>query len=177
MRTYRVPLVPLVTIRATYDCVYWPNECGRCGAEVRTATGAELDYSGDFHHGGGYVCPTCGPIPSAEVSPTDDPPRWGGWCDPSDPWGTLWGDDGCRADDGADAYGRNGPPVEIVLPVFEAARFLVDFPGGVWDLCEGESSVNYRTGVDVSVTAHAHGPGAVAALELAGKIMRGEVDA
>lgn len=129
MNGYRVPLVPLVTIRATYDCVYFP--------------------------GGG-----------------EDAALWGGWCDPSNPWGTLWGDDEYRADD-SDAYGRNGPPVELTLPVGEAARFLADFPGGVWDLCEGSSSVNHRTGVDVSVTAHADGPGAVAALTLAGEIVAG----
>lgn len=130
MNGYRVPLVPLVTIRATYDCVYFPD-----GEE--------------------------------------DAATWGGWCDPSNPWGTLWGDDEYRADDDSDAYGRNGPPVELTLPVGEAARFLADFPGGVWDLCEGSSSVNYRTGVDVSVTAHADGPGAVAALTLAGELLAG----
>lgn len=61
MIAYRVPLVPLVTIRATYDCAYWPDECSRCGAETRDADGAELDYRGPHHHGGGPACPTCGP--------------------------------------------------------------------------------------------------------------------
>ena len=130
MNGYRVPLVPFVTIRATYDCAYFPD-----GEE--------------------------------------DPATWGGWCDPSNPWGTLWGDDEYRADDDGDAYGRNGPPVELTLPAGEAARFLADFPGGVWDLCEGSSSVNYQTGVDVTVTAHADGPGAVATLTLAGELMAG----
>ena len=170
---YRVPLVPLVTIRATYDCVYWPNEHSLCGAEVRVASGAELDYSGEFHGGGGWVCPSCGVAPSADVVPAENPATWGGWCDPSNPWGTLWGDDEYRADDDSDAYGRNGPPVELTLPVGEAARFLADFPGGVSDLCEGSSSANYQTGVDVTVTAHADGPGAVAALTLAGELMAG----
>lgn len=35
-----------------------------------------------------------------------------------------------------------------------AARFIVDFPGGVWDFCEGESSMDFRTGIDRSVTLH-----------------------
>ena len=161
MSGYRVPLVPLVTIRATYDCAYFPQECGRCGAEVEEATD-------------GYVCRgECGTIHAEDVNPCMDAALWGGWCDPSNPWGTLWGDDEYRADDDGDAYGRNGPPVELTLPVGEAARFLADFPGGIWDLCEGVSQVNYQTGVFVTVTAHADGPGAVAALTLAGEIMAG----
>lgn len=172
MNAYRVPLVPLVTIRATYDCTYWPNECGRCGAETRDADGAELDYRGPYYHGGGPVCPSCGPLPLADVNPPEDPAQWGGWCDPSNPWGSIGGDDEYRADDNGEDYGR-GEPVDVVLPVAEAAGFLAGFPGGVWDLCEGESSPNYRTGVDVSVSAHADGPGAVAALTLAGEILAG----
>lgn len=166
MSGYRVPLVPLVTIRATYDCAYWPDECGRCGVEAETL--APCEDAPD-----GYVCPSCGPLPANDVNPSEDPAQWGGWCDPCNPWGTLYGDDEYRADDETDSYGRNGPPVEITLPVGEAARFLADFPGGVWDLCEGESSANLSTGVDVSVTAHVDGPGAVAALTLAGETLAG----
>jgi hypothetical protein len=100
-----------VRMRATYDCVYWPDP------------------------------------------EDDDPAQWGGWCDPHNPWGSLWGDDEYDPDDDSDAYGR-GEPIEIVLPLNEAVEFVCDFPGAVWDLWEGESSVNYRTGVDVSVTLH-----------------------
>lgn len=129
MNAYRVPLVPLVTIRATYDCTYFPPD-------------------------------------------EEDAAQWGGWCDPSNPWGSIGGDDEYRADDADEAYGR-GEPVELALTIGEAVDFLADFPGGIWDSREAESSPNYRTGVDVSVTAHVDGPGAVAALTLAGAILAG----
>lgn len=38
--------------------------------------------------------------------------------------------------------------------LWEAAEFVVDFPGGVWDFREGEYSTEYRTGIDKEVTLH-----------------------
>ena len=126
---YSVPPVPLVTIRATYQCDYWPNACDGCGAE--------------------------------------NPAEWGGYCDPANPWGTA--DDTYDPDAAGDEIGE---PVLIVLPVYAAAKFLADFPGAVWELeTECEASQNYRTGVHTRVTAHVDGPGAPAALELAGDIL------
>lgn len=114
----------MVTLRATYDCHYFPEG-------------------------------------------SDDPAEWGGWCNPANPWGTMYGDDEYDPNDTGPAYGRNSPPDEIVLPVYSAAEFVRDFPGGVWDFAEGESEMNFHSGVWRSVTLHLSGAGAETALAIA----------
>lgn len=172
-----VPTVPTVTIRATYDCAYWPDVCGRCGAEATVkpagyyaADGSPARYpageTDTYYRGGDAYCPACGRIGAELVSPAEDPAQWGGWCDPANPWGTA--DDWYSPDDDGDAYGR-GEPIELELTIWDAAEVLRDFPGAIADTSlESEAGENYRTGVDTRVMAHVSGPGALAALELAG---------
>lgn len=76
---------------------------------------------------------------------SDDPDERGGWVDPSNPWGSFEQD---SRDDSAE-------PESITLPLFEAAEFLKDFPGGVWNYDDGcEAEQNVRTGEYKQVTAH-----------------------
>lgn len=114
----------MITIRATYDCTYWPDP-----------------------------------------EPDTDPAQWGGWCDPSNPWGTA--DDTYDEHDTADAYGR-GEPIDLVMTPAEAIDFLVDFPGSIWDTyIECDPSQDYRTGVYTTVIAHIEGPEATTVLDAA----------
>lgn len=163
-------MIPTVTIRATYDCTYWPNVCPSCGAEVEAVTDGRRFFElagryGPFHDGGGYVCSACGPL-TGDPSPAEYPAQWGGWCDPANPWGTA--DDDRPTDDGFD----HGEPIVLTLPIYTAAEFLAAFPGAIWDTdVECEPSQNYGTGVYTTVTAHVDGPGATAALVLAAEMM------
>jgi hypothetical protein len=166
-----------VTVRATYDCTYWPDVCERCGAEVRVLAAGYYSMDGtpapypatadDVNvNGGDAYCPTCGHIPAREVSPPANPAQWGGWCDPANPWGTT--DDTYRPDSEDPAYGASDP-IGLALPIGEAIEFLREFPGAIWDTAqECEASPNYRTGVDTRVMAHVDGPLAPLALALAG---------
>ena len=94
--------------------------------------------------------------------PDTDPTTWGGFCDPRNPWGTA-------DDDLPDSLPYDGgEPIEIELPIYEAAQFIFDFPGAIWDLeIECDPSHNYRTGVASTVVLHVDGQGAPAALEIA----------
>lgn len=92
----------------------------------------------------------------------DEPLCWGGWCDPHNPWGTS-------NDDIPEQWDTmtTERPITIELPIWQAAEFIRDFPGGVWELGrECDPSENYRTGVTTQVTLHVSGPGADAALEI-----------
>lgn len=96
--------------------------------------------------------------------PEDDTPMtWGGWCDPHNPWGTA-------DDDIPGAVEFDDEPITVELPIWQAAEFIVDFPGGVWDMRDCDPSENYRTGVSTQVTLHVAGPGADAALEIADRL-------
>lgn len=90
---------------------------------------------------------TCWWWPSSE--PDSDHWTWGGYCDPSNPYGTL-------DKEPREQYHVEGdePIVESFDDRDEAVKFIVDFPGGVWDLAEGEPEQDYRTGVYYEVTLH-----------------------
>lgn len=87
--------------------------------------------------------------------PDSYPETEGGYTDPNNPWGRL------RYEIPEDVVGEaakqwmeeNVQYVEFDS-LWEAAEFVVDFPGGVWDYREGEYSTNYRTGDEMSVTLH-----------------------
>jgi hypothetical protein len=116
-------MTPLATLRATFECVQWPED-------------------------------------------EEDPLIWHGWCDPRNPWGTadtdppdspsIWGSDAGSSE-----------PIELELPIYEAAEFIRDFPGGVWDHTESESEQSWRSGVWTSVTLHVSGIGGDAAIAIA----------
>lgn len=83
----------------------------------------------------------------------DDPEIRHGWTDPHNPYGglktettDLWGDAAGAAMDEAETVEFDD--------VWEAAEFIVDFPGGVWDYSEGESDFDYGTGISTGVTLH-----------------------
>lgn len=84
--------------------------------------------------------------------PEPDPTVWGGFCDPTNPWGTA-DDDLPTYEDWAKPF--IGEPIVLTLPMDEAVDFALDFTGAVWDLVHDcESSPNWRTGVDTTVTLH-----------------------
>lgn len=99
--------------------------------------------------------------------PEDDTPMtWGGWCDPHNPWGTSNDDIPEQWD-----TSTTEEPITVELPIWQAAEFIRDFPGGVWDVSLCCPSENYRTGVSTQVTLHVAGPGADAALEIAHQLI------
>lgn len=131
-----------IIMRATYEELEWPEE-------------GDPDY----------------------VEGDNQPRRTGGYTDPHNPWGgldseipeglcgepfSIWreenveplvfdDDDPSTLDDGEfddDGVWRDFSALEV------AARFIVDFPGAVWDLWEGEYSMNFRTGIERGVTLH-----------------------
>jgi hypothetical protein len=103
---------------------------------------------------------TCWWWPSDE--PDTDHWTWGGWCDPRNPWGTA-------DDEPRETYDVEGDePIELVLPIYEAAEFIRDFPGAVWDWHDDcDASQNYVNGAYTTVTLHVSGEGEVAALNIA----------
>lgn len=89
-----------------------------------------------------------------------------GYCDPQNPWGTL----PHYVDESTDWPEGRQEPITVTLPLWEAAEFIRDFPGGVWDFREGEpSTIDYGEGIDADVTLHVAGAEA-AALELAERL-------
>lgn len=113
---------------------------------------------------------TCWWWPTDE--PDTDPWTWGGFCDPQNPWGTA--DDTPR-----EVYSVDGDePIELHLPVYEAAEFIRDFPGAVWDLrdmcdmCAPDQS--FRNGAYTNVTLHVSGDAGETALELASVLMEAQ---
>lgn len=100
---------------------------------------------------------------------SDDPYHWHGWCDPHNPWGTA--NDDIPANPSIWGTSDGSEPIEVTMPIWEAAQFITDFPGSVWDMTDCGSEQNYRTGVYTSVTLHVTGTGDVAAMELAHQFM------
>ncbi len=89
-----------------------------------------------------------------------------GYCDPQNPWGTL----PYYVDETTEWPEGRQEPITVTLPLWEAAEFIRDFPGGVWDFREGETStLNYKEGIDADVTLHVAGAW-LAALELAERL-------
>jgi len=125
-----------VTIRATFEAYEWVDICTFCGSENISEPQAGT---------GMVVCGECG---VRALPDTHEIPREAhGWVDPMNPWGSLEqdvDDDSC-------------PPDSVVLPFGEAIDFLLDFPGGVWEVTDCEPSVDWRTGRSKSVTAHVDG--------------------
>lgn len=121
-----------VTIRATFDSYYFPEECEHCGAWIA---------EDDRNVLGVYECPEC-ELFGTDTNPADDPIERHGWVDPRNPWGSF----------------EQEEPNSVTLPLMEAAEFLSDFPGGIWGYSESESEQDIRSGEWKSVTAHIIGP-------------------
>jgi hypothetical protein len=88
----------------------------------------------------------------------EDPIEHGGYTDPSNPWGGFRQEmPNTPEEAGYDSWAawsaENVDTVEFET-VEEAAQFVVDFPGGVWDLRECNPETDHRTGVTMSVTLH-----------------------
>lgn len=127
-----------VTIRATFSSYFWPEECEHCGAEITDEDRNVL---------GAYECPECEHV-GTNTNPANEPIERHGWVDPRNPWGSLE----------QESEDRSCEPDSVTLPLMEAAEFLSDFPGGVWDYSESESEQDIRTGEWKSVTAHIIAP-------------------
>lgn len=96
----------------------------------------------------------------------ENPWTWHGYCDPCNPWGTL--NDDVPAAPSIWGTVAGDEPIEYTLPIWQAAEFIANFPGGVWDLqWECQPDQNYRTGVYSDVTLHMDGDGAEAAMVIA----------
>lgn len=134
-----------IRIRATFEAYRWPNTCTVCGADEESLS--SVDPDGYPYTLGRVRCTECDTL--AVPDPANDPIERRGWVNPSNPWGSF---EQMTDDDSAD-------PDSVELPFGEALEFLADFPGGIWDYCEGESEENYRTGESKAVTAHVDGPG------------------
>lgn len=86
--------------------------------------------------------------------PDTEPTREGGFTDPNNPWGGFRQELPEHFNPGPQWYEENVKTVEFDN-LWEAAEFVVEFPGGVWDFCEGEySTVDYRHGIEMQVTLH-----------------------
>lgn len=97
----------------------------------------------------------------------EHPFTWNGYCDPHNPWGTLSEDIPANPSIRGTTP-ENDEPIEVTMPIWEAAEFIDRFPGGVWDLqWECQTDQNYRTGVWSNVTLHMTGDGAEAAQVIA----------
>jgi hypothetical protein len=105
--------------------------------------------------------------------PDTEPEREGGYTDPNNPWG------GFRSEVPDDLTGEAftawcAENIETVQfdSLWDAAEFVVDFPGAVWDYCEGDYSTNYRTGDEMGVTLHVDDKYANAVFALAAIIQK-----
>lgn len=87
--------------------------------------------------------------------PDTDPTITHGFTDPSNPWGGFKHEmpDGCVGDAAKAWMAENVERLEFG-DFEEAAQFVADFPGGVWDYRECEADQDYRTGVYTRVTLH-----------------------
>ena len=77
---------------------------------------------------------------------TDDPDGYTeeqGWCEPTNPWGSMHHDE---------------PVILSFDSAWEAAEFILNFPGGVWDYEDTYHETNMVTGADESVTLHVDQP-------------------
>lgn len=88
----------------------------------------------------------------------EEPITTGGYTDPSNPWGG-WKNE--MPDDihgeAAKAWATENVETVTFNNLLEAAEFVADFPGGVWDYSECEAEQDYRTGVSTRVTLHVDG--------------------
>lgn len=86
--------------------------------------------------------------PESETGFTDPHNPWGGWKVRTD-------DEGRRINAGDPRWPDAYIEVAEFDNLWEAAEFVVDFPGGVWNFREGEwSTEDYRTGRQREVTLH-----------------------
>lgn len=86
----------------------------------------------------------------------EDPHELGGFTDPHNPWGGFRTELPAAENPGPEWYAENVTTVSFA-GVEEAAEFVVDFPGGVWNYSESESGQDVRTGHWLSVTLHVGG--------------------
>jgi hypothetical protein len=88
--------------------------------------------------------------------PDTEPTVGHGFTDPNNPWGGLRAEmpEGICGDLAAKWIDQNAETVEFTS-LEEAAEFVADFPGGVWDYSDSEHQViDYATGEDMEVTLH-----------------------
>jgi hypothetical protein len=83
----------------------------------------------------------------------EEPIEGGGFTDPTNPWGGFRVELPAHENRTPQWYTENVTTVSFD-DIAEAAQFVVDFPGAVWDYCEGEAEQDYRTGEYTSVTLH-----------------------
>lgn len=103
--------------------------------------------------------------------PDTDPTMEHGWTDPRNPWGGFRTEVPEHESPTPEWYEENVEKITFDN-LWEAAEFVVDFPGGVWDFREGEyDTVDYRKGIEMEVTLHVqdHQP---AVFELADYLQR-----
>lgn len=87
--------------------------------------------------------------------PDTDPTITSGFTDPRNPWGGFHSEvpEGLVGEAFTEWCKDNVERLEFD-DVNEAAEFIAEFPGGVWDWSESEPDLNYRTGVYTEVTLH-----------------------
>lgn len=103
--------------------------------------------------------------------PDTEPMYETGFTQPHNPWGgwkIRTDEEGAKINAGDTTWPDAYIEVETFNNLWDAAEFVVEFPGGVWDFREGEySTIDYRKGVDREVTLHVGDEHKVAVLELA----------
>lgn len=89
---------------------------------------------------------------------SDEPITTGGYTNPSNPWGG-WKNEMPDGIHGEAAKAWMAENVETITfnNFVEAAKFVADFPGGVWDYSECEAEQDLPTGVWTRVTLHVDG--------------------
>lgn len=96
-----------------------------------------------------------------------EPIRWADWCDPLNEfvhWSTS------RPDEDRPEHAE-GEPVEVEIDIFHAAMIVADWPGEVWDFCEGEwDTINYREGVSHMSTLFVDGDATLTVFNIAAEI-------
>lgn len=163
-------MTPTVTLRATYWSDWWPPDDdpdviswgGFCDPENPWGT-ADDDEPAD------PTCALCGETLYWRHAYSNGYKVDGatGWLN----WQPEWSDepepDECEHRPEWAEITDDTEPIELVLPIYQAAEFIEAFEGGVWDLWESEHHQNYRNGVSTAVTLHVGGDGAEAAVEIA----------
>jgi hypothetical protein len=89
---------------------------------------------------------------------SEEPITTHGFTDPSNPWGGWKYElpDGVVGET-AKAWMAENVETLTFNNLLEAAQFVADFTGGVWDYSECEPDQDYRTGISTRVTLHVHG--------------------
>lgn len=83
----------------------------------------------------------------------EDPYNEGGFTDPDNPWGGFRSELKAWENPGPEWCADNVKRVTFDSLV-DAAEYVVDFPGGVWDWSECEAEQDVRTGRWTRVTLH-----------------------